>query len=73
MMMNVWFRFLLVAIAAAMSAQANKAHEDDDNSKYLYRGDPDAGAVQEYTVHENDFMTSTRPRVVEFYSPFCVS
>jgi hypothetical protein len=71
MMMNVWFRFLLVCIAAAMSAQATAP--DDDNSKYLYRGDPEAGAVQEYTVEEGDFIASTLPRVVEFYSPFCVS
>lgn len=68
MMMNVCFRFLLVGIAAAMAAQG-----PDDNSKYLYRGDPEASAVQEYTELEGKFLASTQPRVVEFYSPFCVS
>jgi hypothetical protein len=78
MMMNVGFRFLLVCIAAAMSAQAKvttskPALAPGDSSKYLYRGDPEASAVQEYTKQENDFMASTQPRVVKFYSPFCVS
>jgi hypothetical protein len=78
MMMNVWFRFLLVCIAAAASveAKATKAKlalAPGDNSKYLYRGDPEASVIQEYTKQENHFMTSTQPRVVKFYSPFCVS
>jgi hypothetical protein len=67
MMMNVLFRFLLVGIAASM-AQAS-----DDDSNYIYRDDIKAYAVQEYTGDENDFMASDQPRVVEFYSPFCVS
>jgi hypothetical protein len=48
------------------------------SSKYLYKDDPDAMTVP---VHEyqgpdspaDDFLQSTRPRVVKFYSPYCVS
>jgi hypothetical protein len=69
MMMNVWIRFLLMGIGAAMAAEL----PDDDSSKYLYLGDPNATAVKEYTEQEGNFMGSTHPRVVEFYSPFCVS
>jgi len=40
---------------------------------YLYKDDPDAGAVDEYTETEGHFEESMHPRVVEFYSPHCVS
>lgn len=41
---------------------------------YLYRDDPEsASAVTEYTDSQGLFEQSTHPRVVEFYSPFCVS
>ena len=41
-------------------------------SLYLYRHNADP--VKEYTgAVENDFTKSTNPRVVEFYSPHCVS
>jgi hypothetical protein len=71
MMMNVWIRFLLVGMVGIGAVMA--AEEAPDDSKYLYLSDQSADAVQEYTEAEGDFMASTQPRVVEFYSPFCVS
>ena len=37
---------------------------------YLYLDDPDSKAILEHT-DQNDFEASTKPRVVEFYSPYC--
>lgn len=39
--------------------------------KYLYLDDSDAKSIIIEHTDESDFGTSTRPRVVEFYSPFC--
>ena len=41
------------------------------NSLYLYQNTADP--IKEYTSSENDFTLSTNSRVVEFYSPHCVS
>lgn len=35
---------------------------------YLYRDDPEAQAVIEHST-KNDFEASSKPRLVEFYSP----
>jgi hypothetical protein len=40
----------------------------DTTSEYLYKGDPDASAVIEHTA-KTDFEKSSKPRLVEFYSP----
>jgi hypothetical protein len=42
-------------------------------NSYLYLTAEEEHPVQEYTGKEGRFMDSTRPRVVEFYSPSCVS
>mmetsp|Transcript_13550 Transcript_13550/g.22449 ORF Transcript_13550/g.22449 Transcript_13550/m.22449 type:complete len:947 (+) Transcript_13550:96-2936(+) len=49
---------LVVGLAASQSAE------------YLYKDDKDAGAVIEHTT-TNDFEASKKPRLVEFYSPYC--
>jgi hypothetical protein len=41
------------------------------NSLYLYQHNADP--IKEYTDTEHDFTKSTNPRLVEFYSPHCVS
>lgn len=40
----------------------------DASGEYLYKGDPDASAVIEHTT-KTDFEASSKPRLVEFYSP----
>lgn len=43
---------------------------------YLYRGDKGAGSVREFTgtaLEEGSFFVTPRIKVVEFYSPTCVS
>jgi hypothetical protein len=70
--MKVWLVLQLVIGAALSKAVASEVQDD---SKYLYRSDPAAGAVVDYTGtgEDGDFEASTQPRVVEFYSPYCVS
>jgi hypothetical protein len=40
--------------------------------RYLYHND-ETSMIQEYTTTSGLFLASTHPRVVEFYSPSCVS
>ena len=59
---------LLVVIARAWLVIAG----DDDLALYLY--EKDSNPILEYKGEtENDFTKSTKPRIVEFYSPHCVS
>ena len=48
--------------------------DDKDNSSlYLYKGKPN-DVILEYKQEgmPGDFALSTRPRVIEFYNPYCV-
>jgi len=40
-------------------------------SSYLYKGD--GFPILEFTEERNDFRTSSAPKIVELYSPHCVS
>jgi hypothetical protein len=43
----------------------------DESSSYLYQGR--SSPIREFTKTENDFQTASAPKIVEFYSPHCVS
>jgi hypothetical protein len=53
---------------ASSTTKATKKKSAD--SKYLYADEPN---VIEVTSEEGFFQTSQKPRIVEFYSPYCVS
>ena len=57
-MKSLTLLFSLVGLVASASASTD----------YLYKDDETAGAVIEHT-EENDFEASSKPRLVEFYSP----
>ena len=57
-MKSLTLLFSLVGLVASTSA----------SSDYLYKDDETAGAVIEHT-EKNDFEASSKPRLVEFYSP----
>ena len=62
---------LIVAFVSLVQAACLVASAVGE-SLYLYQQNADP--VKEYTgAVENDFTKSTNPRVVEFYSPHCVS
>ncbi len=51
--------------------------EEEENGGYFYLGDPIAAQIKEYVsepdAQMNSFKDVKGPRVVEFYSPLCVS
>lgn len=70
---------LRLAVLISLSWATTTLAADDDSSTsslYLYRDDPEAkGVVTEYRESSSVtfFEEDTNPRVVEFYSPYCVS
>lgn len=66
--MTLVLRFLLlVALFSRTSAL---------DGEYLYNGDPEAdNLILEYQGNGQvgDFLASNKPRITEFYSPYCVS
>lgn len=56
--------------ASSTTKTTKKKSAGGGGDKYLYEDEPN---VIEVTSEEGFFQTSQKPRIVEFYSPYCVS
>jgi hypothetical protein len=57
------------AVRSQSSSTSKKKSAGGGGDKYLYEDEPN---VIEVTSEEGFFQTSQKPRIVEFYSPYCV-
>lgn len=75
------FCVVLIVILATIAATDGVVGDDETQTdiEYFYLNDPSAVPVKEYSSESdiattiNDFQTVKGPKVVEFYSPLCVS
>ena len=56
--------------SSSLNVETTPNTKKRSKGKYLYEDDKD---VIEVTSEDGFFQTSTKPRIVEFYSPYCVS
>jgi hypothetical protein len=76
MMMRKNLSVVWLLLSSSLSTQVMGGAVGDvggsiDGEGYMYG--TKTAAIQEYSATTGQFQKSTRPRVVEFYSPSCVS